>query len=661
MLWWKKLQLAMGSQETKLDALRRLADSGAPGAVDILIEALQDRDGKVPIVAAEALGRLRDPRAVRPLMNALRDKDDYICWTAADALGQLGTPAVAPLIAALRDANTNVRTAAARALGKIGVQALPPLAETLRHPSVMMRLAAVEALANIHTEQSASHLLTALNDREDSVRDKAARALVQVGKTAVPGLLQTLNQLPGGAVRQRALWALERLGAEPLTETYVRPVIHGKWKDVAQVGTQDLVTLTAALKERDKTARATAVQTLANVGDERAVPGLMLALLDADRDIREAATHALVKIGAGAVPLLCEALRQGVKDLRPRAADVLGYIADAGALAPLRTALADSDPCVRSAAVEALPALKDPACVPAVLERLRDPDPRVRFSAVGASWKFGDPRAVPVLLELLDDPDRPTQTRACQALGDLGDEACLEPLMTLFRCDRAARLEAALAVAKIKPGPSVPLLVELAEEGADAAAEAVEILTEVIETAAAKLTPADLQSVAGLPDRLSSAGTWSSQSAMRKMPVDAGRAAQLAEEELVRRGLRTQPARGAAGGRSADDARDCSRRRTRAVPMHILHGMHQIEPVAARLFDISAGGLGLIARQSYATGTLLTVRPPEAPPEVPWVLVETRYAQKTPDGWRIGCKFVRQPSHTFHVFLGHEAEAARAG
>jgi hypothetical protein len=147
---------------------------------------------------------------------------------------------------------------------------------------------------------------------------------------------------------------------------------------------------------------------------------------------------------------------------------------------------------------------------------------------------------------------------------------------------------------------------------------------------------------------------------MRKAPIDAGRAAQLAEEELVRRGLRKQAARHAAGGRSADDARACSRRQTRALPMHILHGMHQIEPVPARLFDISAGGLGLIAHQSYATGTLLTVRPPEAPPEVPWVLVETRYAQKTSDGWRIGCKYVRQPSHSFHAFLGNEPDAARA-
>ncbi len=90
MLWWKKLQLAIGSQETKLEALRRLADAGGAGAVDVLIEALKDRDGKVPIVAAEALGRLGDPRAVPALVAALRDRDDYICWTAADALGQLG-------------------------------------------------------------------------------------------------------------------------------------------------------------------------------------------------------------------------------------------------------------------------------------------------------------------------------------------------------------------------------------------------------------------------------------------------------------------------------------------------------------------------------------------------------------------------------------------
>src|SRR5262249_340320 len=157
---------------------------------------------------------------------------DYICWAAAEALGKIGGPAVDPLIAALDDPNTAVRTLAARTLGQIGVQAIGPLADTLRRSTTVMREAAGEALSNIRAEKAVQPLLAGLSDRNESVRDKAARALVNIGKVAVPGLLQLLNQVSQGEIRQRAMWALERLGAEPLTETYIRPVAHGKWKDV---------------------------------------------------------------------------------------------------------------------------------------------------------------------------------------------------------------------------------------------------------------------------------------------------------------------------------------------------------------------------------------------------------------------------------------------
>jgi HEAT repeat protein len=655
MLWWKKLKLAMGSQEKKLDMLQRLADSRDPGAVDVLIEALKDRDGKVPLVAAEGLGKLRDARAVPPLMVAFRDKDDYICWAAAEALGKIGGPAVDPLIAALDDPNTAVRTLAARTLGQIGVQAIGPLADTLRRSTTVMREAAVEALSNIRDEKAVQHLLAALSDRNESVRDKAARALVNIGKVAVPGLLQLLNQVSQGEIRQRAMWALERLGAEPLTETYIRPVAHGKWKDVGRVDTDNLLALTAALKEPDKKARATAIQTLANIGDERAVPGLGLALTGPDRDLRDMAIHALVKIGPAAVPALLEMLKHGSSDLRPRVADVLGYIADARALEPLRTALTDPDPSLRSAAVEALPAFKDPTTVQPLLTLLRDPDPRVRFSAVGAVWQFDDRRAVEPLLDLLSDPDRPTQTRAIQALGNLGDERCLEPLLVVAKRSRAVRLEAGLAIAKINPQRAIAPLVAMSLDDPDMCGEAVEILTEVLETAAASLTPADLESVANLPDNLEEARLGLSPSVLPKMPVDAGPMAQLAVDELVRRGLR-EPAAAQAQAQAAagGEARSCSRQPTREIRVHILHGMHQAEPISARAIDISAGGLGLIAKGSYNPGTLLTVRPADAPPEVPWVLVELRHAQPAPGGWRLGCKFVRSPSYAFHVFFGQD-------
>ncbi|RMF83541.1 MAG: NACHT domain-containing protein, partial [Nitrospirae bacterium] len=84
--------------------------------------------------AAEALGKLGDPRAVEPLLQALGDESRGVRRAAAEALGKLGDPrAVEPLLQALGDRYSDVRLAAAEALGKLGdPRAVEPLLQALR-------------------------------------------------------------------------------------------------------------------------------------------------------------------------------------------------------------------------------------------------------------------------------------------------------------------------------------------------------------------------------------------------------------------------------------------------------------------------------------------------------------------------------------------------
>jgi HEAT repeat protein len=454
MLWWKKLRLTVGGPEARLQAIEQLANSGDPAGIDVLIEALQDRDGQVPVRAAEALGRLRVVRAVPALMTALKDKEEYIRWAAADALAQLGEPAVEPLVALLRDPNPVMRDVAIRTLGKIGPAAVPGLSSALKNPLKAMRETAADALGGIHHERAVPPLLEALADKELTVREKAARALVSVGTKAVPSLFAALNH-GNPEVKKRAAWALEKLGQEPMTETYIRPIAHGKWKD-ANVAAPALDTVAATLKDASKEKRFIAVRTLANVGDGRAVPGLIEALADPDREVRDTAVHALVKIGAAAVPMLLKTLQEDEPPFRAKAAAVLGYIGDPRSRMPLMAALGDTEPTVRANAAEALAAYrKDKRLVEPLVFVLKDPDVRVRFNAAGSLWKIGDPSATPGLLELLNDTDPATRKRAAQVLGNIGDDTIVEPLLELFLNDKGARLEAALAVAKVKPAKAV--------------------------------------------------------------------------------------------------------------------------------------------------------------------------------------------------------------
>jgi HEAT repeat protein len=55
-------------------------------AMEPLIAALKDENEYVREAAAEALGKIGDPRAVEPLIDALQDKEWFVRRTAAEAL-----------------------------------------------------------------------------------------------------------------------------------------------------------------------------------------------------------------------------------------------------------------------------------------------------------------------------------------------------------------------------------------------------------------------------------------------------------------------------------------------------------------------------------------------------------------------------------------------
>ncbi|HXI51829.1 MAG TPA: HEAT repeat domain-containing protein, partial [Candidatus Saccharimonadales bacterium] len=59
-------------------------------ALQALVHALGDWDRDLRLAAAEALGRLSDPRAKEPLAGALNDSDPFVRASAAQALRKMG-------------------------------------------------------------------------------------------------------------------------------------------------------------------------------------------------------------------------------------------------------------------------------------------------------------------------------------------------------------------------------------------------------------------------------------------------------------------------------------------------------------------------------------------------------------------------------------------
>jgi HEAT repeat protein len=120
-------------------------------ALTDLLAQIGSHSGIVRQHARERLVALGKP-AVAPLIEALADDRDVVRWEAAKAFTELHDPAAAPaLVSGLEDSDGDVRWLAAEALVGLGRAGLKPLFEALvQHPgSVELRDGAHHVLHNL--------------------------------------------------------------------------------------------------------------------------------------------------------------------------------------------------------------------------------------------------------------------------------------------------------------------------------------------------------------------------------------------------------------------------------------------------------------------------------------------------------------------------------
>jgi HEAT repeat protein len=172
----------------KSEAETHAGELGQQADVRGLIKALTSKDPEVRSASAKALGETGDPRAVEPLAKALHDRQGgpeglFVRMAAAEALVQMGVAAVEPLLSVLRSLDSDARDKAARALAELGKKGL--LGETAVKP-----------------------LIAALKDESLHVYWSAAEALGTIGDPrAVEPLICSLRTRPCPTVAE----ALERL------------------------------------------------------------------------------------------------------------------------------------------------------------------------------------------------------------------------------------------------------------------------------------------------------------------------------------------------------------------------------------------------------------------------------------------------------------------
>lgn len=229
------------------------------------------------------------------------------------------------LVEGLGDTRGMVRLRFAEALGDIGEPATPFLVDALRsHANVVVRRAAAKTLTLIADPTAVPPLLEAfLTDEDTVVRGSSAGALARTGAAAAPVLLEVLAapEHPQD-IKGHAAWALAFMGAEAEEHLYkalnaesldVRCAVIGALGHVAQEKSDEksCSLLVAALTDPEPLLRTEAAAVLGQVNYPPAVPHLILALQDAELDVKKAATNSLGKLGDARA---MDALQQSLSD-----------------------------------------------------------------------------------------------------------------------------------------------------------------------------------------------------------------------------------------------------------------------------------------------------------------------------------------------------------
>jgi len=224
-----------------------------------------------------------------------------------------------------------------------------------------------------------------------------------------------------------------------------------------------------------------------------AVPALILALKDADVEVRRAAANSLSNLqDPRAVPGLIEALRDNDAEVRACAARALGNLEDKRAVPGLVALLKDANKEVRQSALSALHSTPEDVPDEAVLGAISDSDPEVRSAAIGLALNRiqlneddenakPDPRYVAAFTRLLSDGSADTRQVAAEALGESHLHEAPAGLLAASKDKNAdVRQAVAGALGRIGDARGVATLKEmLSDPSADVRECAVSALSEI--------------------------------------------------------------------------------------------------------------------------------------------------------------------------------------
>ena len=297
-----------------------------------------------------------------------------------------------------------------------------------------------------------------VDDSSKIIRQALATAIGELGdRRGIRLSLQLLCDSEKDVVRE-AIRSLKIL-ADPIV---IRPLMFAGLSDpslraqsleaVVEIGNSGLSELLEIVESRNPLTSVDAVTALGRIGDERAVPSLLMMLDHAD---------------AG---------------LRSTIAEALGRIGDRSALARIVELLSDPSEAVQRNAVLAVQKLPDRRAakpILAIIKRTQNAD--LRRQSVMALAATGSRKTVPTLTGLLASADAELEKTIAEALSRIDSPEAAETLATMLHCDDLAVVtKALLGLRKHATDSATPTLLQLCEHpNAGIRRHAVEALTEI--------------------------------------------------------------------------------------------------------------------------------------------------------------------------------------
>jgi HEAT repeat protein len=314
----------------------------------------------------------------------------------------------------------------------------------------------------------AIEVLLAVPDPTDPERLQAVARLKQVGKPAVPKLLQALSRSSDPGVLIDLLTTLlddtslplfsQALGqADPrVMSGVVKVLLQGDGYNpnrlldlftTPQVPKAELVKILVAHKEDlqpkavlnllnlvDKGTRSAVFRLVEQVASKSIIPALIPYSQHQDWFIRLHIARTLGHFSTEAVrDTLMSLLNDPHKSVRQAALEGLAGLnlpMDIGALCQL---LRDPDLTVQSKAIETIIQVNDPAAMHHLLDILQDESEYVRRAAVEVLNAVGNTNAIKDLLGALRDQDWWVRVRAADALGNIGGSRVVEAILPLIK------------------------------------------------------------------------------------------------------------------------------------------------------------------------------------------------------------------------------------